>query len=190
MTNVIDAGLSHSTLSNLIDWTRRAALEVCILSGLTTSRLEPSILWKSSPTTSTSLILFRLAITMPPAEDQLASSSTERRPLSPDPRVSYLGPSSRSTVQAMSKAAETTPLLVAAQPAVMAEQPWDDGDSFPEHTSKTNWQHEAKILAKYSAPLILTHLLHYGITIGSVLAVGRIGTLELGAVNCRCQSSD
>lgn len=48
---------------------------------------------------------------------------------------------------------------------------------------KTTWQREAKTLVQYSAPLIVTFLLHYSVTIGSVLTVGRIGMRELGAVN-------
>lgn len=48
---------------------------------------------------------------------------------------------------------------------------------------KTTWQREAKTLIQYSAPLIVTFLLHYSVTLGSVLTVGRIGMLELGAIN-------
>ncbi|KAM7218003.1 putative transporter [Rhypophila decipiens] len=48
---------------------------------------------------------------------------------------------------------------------------------------KTTWQREAITLIKYSAPLIVTFLLHYSVTIGSVLTVGRLGMVELAAVN-------
>ncbi|KAK1750466.1 putative transporter [Echria macrotheca] len=48
---------------------------------------------------------------------------------------------------------------------------------------RTSWQREAKTLVSYSAPLIATFLLHYSVTIGSVLTVGRLGMLELAAVN-------
>ncbi|KAH8904728.1 MATE efflux family protein [Coniochaeta sp. PMI_546] len=86
------------------------------------------------------------------------------------------------------KAVETTPLL---------EQDYEAGlptpDSDEEHNRweaavaanviKTTWQREAKTLVQYSAPLIVAFLLHYSVTIGSVLTVGRIGMVELGAVN-------
>jgi MATE family multidrug resistance protein len=86
------------------------------------------------------------------------------------------------------KAVETTPLL---------EQIYEVGpptpDSDEEHNRweaavaaqaiRTTWQREAKTLVQYSGPLIVAFLLHYSVTIGSVLTVGRIGMLELGAVN-------
>jgi hypothetical protein len=50
---------------------------------------------------------------------------------------------------------------------------------------KTTWQREAKTLVQYAGPLIVTFLLHYSVTIGSVLTVGRIGMVELGAVSCK-----
>ncbi|KAI1142365.1 multidrug and toxin extrusion protein [Hypoxylon sp. FL0543] len=48
---------------------------------------------------------------------------------------------------------------------------------------ETTWQREAKTIATYSRSLILTFLLQYSINIASVFAVGRIGTVELGAVS-------
>ncbi|KAK2067246.1 hypothetical protein P8C59_001002 [Phyllachora maydis] len=48
---------------------------------------------------------------------------------------------------------------------------------------KTTWQREAKTLAQYASPLIVTFLLHYSVTVTSVFTVGRIGVLELGAVS-------
>ena len=48
---------------------------------------------------------------------------------------------------------------------------------------QTTWQREAKVLARYSAPLIITFLLQYSLTVASVFAVGHIGTAELGAVS-------
>jgi len=53
------------------------------------------------------------------------------------------------------------------------------------HRVNTTWQREAKTLIGYSAPLIATFLLHYSVTIGSVVTVGRLGMLELAAVNRR-----
>ncbi|GAB1313711.1 hypothetical protein MFIFM68171_03921 [Madurella fahalii] len=51
------------------------------------------------------------------------------------------------------------------------------------HCIKTTWQRESMTLIQYSAPLIATFLLHYSVTIGSVLTVGRLGMIELAAVN-------
>ncbi|KAH8659033.1 mate-domain-containing protein, partial [Ilyonectria robusta] len=45
------------------------------------------------------------------------------------------------------------------------------------------WQHEAKVLASHAAPLIVTFLLQYLIDISSIIAVGRLGKIELGAVS-------
>ncbi|KFX87718.1 hypothetical protein V490_08073 [Pseudogymnoascus sp. VKM F-3557] len=48
---------------------------------------------------------------------------------------------------------------------------------------KTTWQREAKTLARYSAPLIVTFFLQYSLTVASIFTVGHIGTIELGAVS-------
>ena len=48
---------------------------------------------------------------------------------------------------------------------------------------QTTWQREAKVLARYSAPLVLTMLLQYSLTVASIFTVGHVGTVELGAVS-------
>lgn len=48
---------------------------------------------------------------------------------------------------------------------------------------KTTWQREAKVIARYSGPLILTFLLQYSLTVASIFTVGHIGREELGAVS-------
>ncbi|KAK3680742.1 mate-domain-containing protein [Podospora appendiculata] len=48
---------------------------------------------------------------------------------------------------------------------------------------KTTWQREAKTIAVYSRSLIVTFLLQYSLNVASIFAVGRLGTLELGAVS-------
>lgn len=50
---------------------------------------------------------------------------------------------------------------------------------------KTTWQREAKTIAIYSRSLIITFLLQYSINVASIFAVGRIGTIELGAISCK-----
>ncbi|KAI0469516.1 MATE efflux family protein [Xylaria cf. heliscus] len=47
---------------------------------------------------------------------------------------------------------------------------------------ETTWQREAKTIALYSPPLILTFMLQYSIGLTSIFTVGRIGKVELGAV--------
>ncbi|POR38261.1 Putative transporter, partial [Tolypocladium paradoxum] len=48
---------------------------------------------------------------------------------------------------------------------------------------RPTWQQEAKIITATSAPLIVTFFLQYSITVVSILAVGRLGKIELGAVS-------
>ncbi|KAK4156532.1 ethionine resistance-conferring protein 1 [Chaetomidium leptoderma] len=48
---------------------------------------------------------------------------------------------------------------------------------------KTTWQREAKTITVYSRSLIVTFLLQYSLNVTSIFAVGRLGTLELGAVS-------
>ncbi len=48
---------------------------------------------------------------------------------------------------------------------------------------KTTWQREAKTLAQYSMPLIITFMLQYSLTVASIFTVGRLGTIQLGAVS-------
>ncbi|KAK3389813.1 MATE efflux family protein subfamily [Podospora didyma] len=86
---------------------------------------------------------------------------------------------------------ETTPLLHSDDSASEHLLPTPPADEIHErfeeavaaHSVKTSWQREAKTLVMYSAPLIATFLLHYSVTIGSVLTVGRLGMVELAAVN-------
>jgi len=47
----------------------------------------------------------------------------------------------------------------------------------------TTWQREAKVLARYTAPLMVTFVLQYSLTVASIFTVGHIGTVELGAVS-------
>jgi len=48
---------------------------------------------------------------------------------------------------------------------------------------KTTWQREAKTIATYAGSLIVTFLLQYSLNVTSIFAVGKLGTLELGAVS-------
>ena len=48
---------------------------------------------------------------------------------------------------------------------------------------QTTWQREAKVLSRYSLPLITTFFLQYSLTVASVFTVGHIGKVELSAVS-------
>lgn len=61
------------------------------------------------------------------------------------------------------------------------DQKWED--AIMEGKIKTTWQREAKVLARYSAPLIVTFLLQYSLTVASIFTVGHLGKVELGAVS-------
>lgn len=47
----------------------------------------------------------------------------------------------------------------------------------------TTWGREAKVLTKYTAPLMVTFLLQYSLTVASIFTVGHLGKVELGAVS-------
>ncbi|KAL1955441.1 hypothetical protein VTO42DRAFT_8534 [Malbranchea cinnamomea] len=47
----------------------------------------------------------------------------------------------------------------------------------------TTWKREAKVLARYTAPLMVTFLLQYSLTVASVFTVGHLGKTELAAVS-------
>lgn len=48
---------------------------------------------------------------------------------------------------------------------------------------QTTWQREAKVIGKYSLPLIAAFLLQYSLTVASIFTVGHLGKEELGAVS-------
>ena len=54
----------------------------------------------------------------------------------------------------------------------------------------TTWQREAKVLGKYAAPLMVTFVLQYSLTVASIFTVGHIGTVELGAVSLASMSAN
>ncbi|KAF4988993.1 hypothetical protein FDECE_14847 [Fusarium decemcellulare] len=84
---------------------------------------------------------------------------------------------------------ETTPLLPDVEPTDTfpslspdeVHKQWEE--AVATHHIETTWQRESKTLIQYAAPLIITFLLHYSVTVGSVLTVGRLGMEELAAVN-------
>ncbi|PBP19534.1 mate efflux family protein [Diplocarpon rosae] len=77
---------------------------------------------------------------------------------------------------------ETSPLL---RQSLSADSQKNGAE---ESQQETTWKQEAKIIATWSAPLIATTLLQRSINIVSIFAVGRIGTIELGAVTGKAPS--
>lgn len=94
---------------------------------------------------------------------------TEATPLLPD-----------MTVTSGETSGDVTPTLSPDE----VHKRWEE--AVAAHDIKTTWQREAKTLVTYAAPLIATFLLHYSVTVGSVLTVGRLGMEELAAVNREC----
>ena len=48
---------------------------------------------------------------------------------------------------------------------------------------QTTWQRESKVLVRYAGPLVLTCFLQYSLNAASILSVGYLGKVELGAVS-------
>ncbi|KAJ5690821.1 hypothetical protein N7462_005213 [Penicillium macrosclerotiorum] len=82
---------------------------------------------------------------------------------------------------------ETTALLGSGSPG--------DNDLGPEEIDRkweeaviaglinTTWKREAKVIGRYSAPLMVTFLLQYSLTVASIFTIGHLGKEELGAVS-------
>nr|OQO29338.1 hypothetical protein B0A51_06918 [Rachicladosporium sp. CCFEE 5018] len=65
--------------------------------------------------------------------------------------------------------------------AAVISAKWEE--AVKEGKIKTTWQREAKVLASYSLPLMVTFLLQYSLTVASIFTLGHLGTVELGAVS-------
>jgi MATE family multidrug resistance protein len=83
---------------------------------------------------------------------------------------------------------ETTALLQGPADTEDAELNLDEIDrKWEEAVSagliQTTWQREAKVIGKYSLPLMVTFLLQYSLTVASIFTIGHLGKEELGAVS-------
>jgi MATE family multidrug resistance protein len=47
------------------------------------------------------------------------------------------------------------------------------------------WTSEARALASNTAPLVITFLFQHMLDVVSMIAAGKLGTVELGAVSCK-----
>ena len=95
----------------------------------------------------------------PMGPDGEASTATETTPLLGDPELPYGGQDDPENV----------------------DKKWEE--AVREGKIQTTWQREAKVLARYSGPLVLTFLLQYSLTVASVFTVGHLGKVELAAVS-------
>ena len=90
-----------------------------------------------------------------------------------------------------SQIAETTALLSDRHASIPGFSTHDEnggisgleaGLKAPEEDA-TTWFEEAKLLSRYSWPLILTYTLQYSFNLVAILIVGHLGTKELGAIS-------
>ncbi|KAL2827548.1 mate-domain-containing protein [Aspergillus cavernicola] len=54
---------------------------------------------------------------------------------------------------------------------------------------RTTWRREAKVIGKNAAPLVVTFLLQYSLTVASIFTLGHLGKKELGAVSLASMSA-
>ncbi|KAI9150772.1 hypothetical protein HJFPF1_10549 [Paramyrothecium foliicola] len=84
---------------------------------------------------------------------------------------------------------ETSPLLPPSLSSTVGDGPLSDFEvsrwqaAVAANVIQTTWQRESLTLATYARSLAATFLMHYSVTIASIITVGRIGPVELGAVS-------
>ncbi|KOS18348.1 Ethionine resistance-conferring protein 1 [Escovopsis weberi] len=77
---------------------------------------------------------------------------------------------------------EASPLLdSSSSDASRVDEQWED--AVQAGLIRTTWQREMKTLLSYCAPLIITFSFQYSINVAGIFAVGRLGTVELGAIS-------
>ncbi|GKZ25369.1 hypothetical protein AbraIFM66951_008146 [Aspergillus brasiliensis] len=54
---------------------------------------------------------------------------------------------------------------------------------------QTTWKREAQVIGKNAAPLVVTFLLQYSLTVASIFTIGHLGKKELGAVSLASMSA-
>jgi MATE family multidrug resistance protein len=101
-----------------------------------------------------------------PALDGAAGVASEVSPLLGDPNLPYGGQADPENISAKWEEAVAAGMI------------------------HTTWQREAKVIARYSMPLMVTFLLQYSLTVASIFTVGHIGTVELGAVSLASMSAN
>jgi MATE family multidrug resistance protein len=80
---------------------------------------------------------------------------------------------------------ETTALLGPAKDNQMGpeeiDRKWEE--AVTAGLINTTWKRETEVIIRYSAPLMVTFLLQYSLTVASIFTIGHLGKEELGAVS-------
>ena len=111
-----------------------------------------------------------------------------------DGRISIDEEAAAEDVAHPSGASENTPLLgdpskpYGGHDNAKIDAEWDE--AVRAGMISTTWQRETKVIATYSAPMIVTFLLQYSLTLTSVFTVGRISSAALGAVSLASMSAN
>ncbi|EER24567.1 MATE efflux family protein [Coccidioides posadasii C735 delta SOWgp] len=112
-------------------------------------------------------------------------SQSLRQPHGEPPQVSMAHPTGLPVAPG---ASERTALLgpsaegaVTCRSAEAIDKTWEE--AVEAGLIHTTWKREAKVLAKYTAPLMVTFLLQYSLTVASIFTVGHLGKIQLGAVS-------
>jgi len=114
----------------------------------------------------------------PPSEDDSRSGSGPDNPLNHSPPL----PDEREAQWQDREQDEYSPLLPpAARSSDGSDGHWDD--AVLKGRIDTTWKRETKLLTRSAAPLVLTFVLQYSLTVASIFTVGHIGKVELGAVS-------
>ncbi|EJT68373.1 MATE efflux family protein subfamily [Gaeumannomyces tritici R3-111a-1] len=105
----------------------------------------------------------------------------ERAPLLGSHRAKAGGHGATGDAASIASSDSSMDETIPTPPADEIHDRWEE--AIAAHCIQTTWQRETKTLVQYAAPLIVTFLLHYSVTVASVLTVGRLGMVELAAVN-------
>jgi MATE family multidrug resistance protein len=80
---------------------------------------------------------------------------------------------------------ETTALLEPSEDTQMGpeeiDRKWEE--AVTAGLINTTWRRETDVIIRYSAPLMVTFLLQYSLTVASIFSIGHLGKEELGAVS-------
>lgn len=132
--------------------------------------------------------LLRDSHVIPPKKKRAASADgygTTRSARGSIERIKHIKSTTRD--EELGLPSETTPLIGGIAPSSSGTASpdihgrWED--AIDKGLVQTTWQRETKVLARNSAPLIITFLLQYSLNVASIFTVGHIGKVELGAVS-------
>ncbi|KAH1715570.1 hypothetical protein KXW40_000657 [Aspergillus fumigatus] len=106
-----------------------------------------------------------------------------------DSLESSSGVERRERTEAVAVPTETTSLLEAGnggsgyslRDAEAIDRKWEE--AVVAGLIHTTWKREALVISRYAAPLTVTFLLQYSLTVASIFSVGHLGKKELGAVS-------